>query len=103
MRFRLTNFNLAVSVLSMFMLLVKVIMFVMRIWYPFVAGLISALLSILWIVSLYGQMGPDYSDPRHPSPLAWYVAHSCELARPSGNHHYCLLAQGTFVTTLYMS
>lgn len=98
----LTEFNLAVSVLSMFILLVKVVMFVMHIWYPILGTIVNAAITVLWAVSVYGQAGPDHSDPDHPSNVAWYISKSCDYARPSGNYHYCQLAKGTFATTVIM-
>jgi len=98
----LTSFNVAVSVLSMFVLLVKVVMFVMHIWYPLLGTVSNAIITALWIVSVYGQAGPDHSDPKHPSSVAWYISKSCSYAAPSGNTHYCMMAKGTFATTVIM-
>lgn len=86
----------------MFVLLVKAVMFVLHIWYPILSTVSNAGITALWVVSLYGQMGPDHSDPTRPSSIAWYVSRSCEYARPSGIYHYCLMAKGTFATTLIM-
>ncbi|KAI6249795.1 hypothetical protein HI914_01279 [Erysiphe necator] len=99
----LTDLNVAVSVLSMFILLVKFIFFVLNIWFPLLGTVISAFTSALWITSMYGQMGPDFNDPKHPSHIAWYVRKSCDIARSSGNHHYCVLAKVTFANTTLMS
>lgn len=87
----------------MFILMVKVTMFVLHIWYPFLGVVSNAIITALWIVSMYGQMGPDHSDPAHPSNIAWYISKSCSYAAPSGNTHYCLMAKGTFATTVVMA
>lgn len=100
---RLTELNVAVSVLSMFILLVKFILFVLNIWFPILGTIISAFTGALWITSMYGQMGPDFNDPKHPSQIAWYIRKSCDIARPSGNYHYCVLAKVTFADTTLMS
>ncbi|RKF76807.1 hypothetical protein GcM1_224035 [Golovinomyces cichoracearum] len=102
-RHRLTDLNVAVSVLSLFLLLVKVVMFVLKIWFPILGTISSASICALWITSMYGQMGPDYIDHNHPSHIAWYIGHSCDIARQSGNHHYCVLAKVTFANTVFMS
>jgi len=99
----LTDFNVAVSVLSMFVLLVKCSMFILHIWYPILGTVANAAITILWIVSMYGQLGPDHSDPKFPSNIAWYISKSCDYARPSGAYHYCLQAKGTFATTVVMA
>lgn len=98
----LTEFNVAVSVLSMFVLLVKAVMFVMHIWFPILGTVANAAITALWIVSVYGQAGPDHSDPKHPSSVAWYISKSCSYASASGNQHYCLMAKGSFATTVVM-
>jgi len=99
----ITNFNVVISVLSMFILLVKLVMFVMHMWFPVLGVLVNAIIVALWVVSIYGQAGPDYSDPEHPSRVAWYIAKSCSYAAASGNSHNCLLAKGTFATTCIMT
>lgn len=98
----LTDFNVAVSVLSMFVLLVKAAMFLLHIWYPILSTLTNLPIVVLWAVSVYGQMGPDHSDPKHPSNIAWYLTKSCSYARPSGNYGYCLQAKGAFAVTVVM-
>jgi hypothetical protein len=90
-------------VLSTFILLVKVVMFVLHIWYPILGTVVNAAITVLWCVSIYGQAGPDHSDPEHPSSSAWYITKSCSYAIPSGNHHYCLMAKGTFAVTVLMA
>jgi hypothetical protein len=99
---RLTDFNVAVSVLSMFVLLVKSSMFILHIWYPILSTLANLPIVVLWAVSVYGQMGPDHSDPKHPSNIAWYITRSCSYARPSGNYGYCMQAKGSFAVTVVM-
>ncbi|KAJ8066227.1 hypothetical protein OCU04_005311 [Sclerotinia nivalis] len=98
----LQNFNVGISVLSMFIQLCKVVMFIMHVWYPLLSTIINGLLTVCWIVSIYGQAGPDHTDPKHPSNVAWYIAKSCSYARPTGNEHYCQLAKGTFAVTVFM-
>ncbi|KAL3421857.1 hypothetical protein PVAG01_06013 [Phlyctema vagabunda] len=98
----LTSFNVAISVLSMFVLLLKVVMFSLHIWYPMLSVITNIALTALYAVSVYGQAGPDHSDPDFPSNVAWYISKSCSYASASGNEHYCLLAKGTFATTVIM-
>jgi hypothetical protein len=83
-------------------MLVKVVMFVLHIWYPLLATVTNAIITALWVVSIYGQAGPDHSDPKHPSNVAWYISKSCSYAKPSGNYHYCQMAKGTFAVTVVM-
>ncbi|RDL33134.1 Uncharacterized protein BP5553_08573 [Venustampulla echinocandica] len=99
----LTDFNIAISVLSMFIMLVKFVLFSLHIWFPFVSNVINVILTALYCVSIYGQAGPDKSDPKRPSSSAWYLSKSCSYAKPSGNEHYCIMAKGTFAATVIMT
>jgi len=99
----LTSFNVAISVLCTFLLLVKAVMFVLHIWFPILGAIVNLCLTVLWIVSAYGQAGPDHSDPKFPSNVAWYISKSCSFADASGNHHYCLMAKATFAITVVMA
>ncbi|KAG4034981.1 hypothetical protein MFRU_002g03300 [Monilinia fructicola] len=98
----LQSFNIGISVLSMFIQLCKVVMFIMHIWYPLISTIVNGLLTACWAVSMYGQAGPDHSDPRYPSNVAWYIAKSCSYAKSAGNYHYCLMAKGTFAVSTFM-
>ncbi|KAI9843736.1 MAG: hypothetical protein M1838_002479 [Thelocarpon superellum] len=98
----LTNWNLVISVLSMFLLLVKGVMHVMHLFYPWLSLLVHLLLVGLYAVSIAGQAGSDYSDPAHPSPRPWYLTQSCSVAMTPQDEHYCELAKGTFAVTVIM-
>jgi hypothetical protein len=100
----LTNFNVAVSVVVLFFLLVKMICFIMKVWYPLLATFVNSGLVAIWAVSVYGQMGPDYADARYPSPMAWYIRQGCGIAEPYGNGtvRLCMMAKGTFAVSVYM-
>ena len=86
----------------MFLLLAKVTMFIMHIWVPLLSIIANVILIALWSVSAYGQAGPDHADPAHPSSVAWYIAKSCDYARPSGNYGNCLQAKASFAATIIM-
>lgn len=99
---RLTNFNVAISVLSLFVLVAKLIGFIMRVWTPIVGVIFSTAMTALYTVSVYGQMGPDYYDPLRPSPIAWYIRYGCWPAEgfPNDAVRSCQLAKGTFAVTV---
>jgi hypothetical protein len=98
----LTNFNVAISIISLFFLLVKLIGFIMRGYYPIIAVIINVALIALYTVSVYGQIGPDYADSRHPAPAAWYFRQGCGIAKPYGKYRSCQIAQGSLAITLLM-
>ncbi|RYP79774.1 hypothetical protein DL769_002796 [Monosporascus sp. CRB-8-3] len=98
----LTNFNVAISIISLFVLLLKCIMFIMHVWYPLLALVVNICLAGLYITSVYGQAGPDYLDPNHPSKVAWYIAKSCKVAANPSVQGSCLQAKGSFASTVIM-
>lgn len=71
-------------------------------WYPLLSTIANTIIVALWCVSIYAQAGPDYSDPEHPMPVAWYIAKSCDVARSSGEYGNCLQAKGAFAVSCIM-
>lgn len=98
----MTEFNVVISILSMFILLAKSAMFIMHIFIPALSVLVHALLVALYSVSIYNQSRPDMSDINHPSPgMPWYLSKGCSYATP-GNKGYCLQARASFAVTIVM-
>jgi hypothetical protein len=98
----MTQFNVVISLLSMFIMLAKAAAFVMHIFLPFISVLVHALLVALYAVSTYNQSAADMSDPDHPSPgMPWYLSKGCRYAEP-GNHGYCMQARASFAVTVVM-
>jgi hypothetical protein len=98
----LTDFNVAISIISLFFLLTKLILFIMRGWFPIIGVSVNLVLTTLYAVSAYGQVGPDYADSRYPAPAAWYFRYGCDLAREKNMYKPCQIAQGSLAVTLYM-
>ncbi len=98
----MTNFNVAISVVSLFFLLAKLIANIMKLYYPVVAVVVNVALIALYSVSVYGQVGPDYADSRYPAPAAWYFRKGCGLAKPYGKYRACQIAQASLGVTLVM-
>lgn len=86
----------------LFFLLVKLIAFIMKMWFPIVATVINIAMVALWTTSVYGQIGPDHADERYPSPVAWYIRMGCDIAKPYDAVSLCKLAKGTLAVTVYM-
>lgn len=99
---RLTNFNVAISIVSLFVLLGKLIMVIMKVYFPILGLILSMCQAALYAVSVYGQMGPDYLDPERPSPIAWYIRYSCDVADRFKVGKHCAMAKGTFAVTVFM-
>ncbi|KAL2143546.1 hypothetical protein VTI28DRAFT_10332 [Corynascus sepedonium] len=98
----LTNFNVAISILSLFVLLAKMIATIMKVYYPLFGTLTSLALTVLYTVSIYGQAGPDYADERYPSPTPWHLRIGCSLAEPYGAVKTCRMVQATLGVTVYL-
>ncbi|EHA54324.1 hypothetical protein MGG_01229 [Pyricularia oryzae 70-15] len=98
----LTEFNVAISVMSLFFLLAKMIGFIMKIYFPVIAVGCNIVMTAVYAVSVYGQAGPDYLDPRYPSPTPWYLRRSCDVAEGYGAGKTCMIIQGTFAATVVM-
>jgi hypothetical protein len=99
---RLTNFNVAITVVALFILLAKMIATIMKIFYPILGAFVGVSMTALFAVSVYGQIGPDFADPRYPSPVAWYIRLSCDIAKPYGAVNSCQLSKGAFAVTVFL-
>ncbi|KAL9535795.1 Kojic acid related protein [Sphaerulina musiva] len=98
----MTEFNVVISILSMFLLLAKSTMFVMHIFIPGLSSLVHAVLVALYAVSVYNQSRPDMSDINHLSPgMPWYLSKGCDYAT-AGNRGFCLQARASFGVTIVM-
>jgi hypothetical protein len=98
----LTNFNVAISVITLFFLITKLTAFIMKLWFPLIALIANIALATLYAVSVYGQVGPDYADERYPAPAAWYFRYGCDLAKPYGSYDSCQIAQASLGVTCGM-
>lgn len=75
---------------------------IMKVFYPIFGTFVATAMTALYAVSVYGQAGPDYADPRYPSPVAWYIRLSCDVAAPYGAVKSCMMAKGAFAATVYL-
>ncbi|KKZ63442.1 hypothetical protein EMCG_02253 [[Emmonsia] crescens] len=99
----LTNFNLVISVLSMFFMLVKAPMFILNVFYPPISIFVHTSLITLYVISLAYQASPDMMDPDRPQPGApWYLTKSCSVANSRSNVAYCQQAKASFACTVLM-
>jgi hypothetical protein len=88
-------------VLSMFIMLVKPVLFFMRALIPILSVLIHILLVVLYAYSTYGQSASDMTDKNHPQRGApWYITKSCDVASDKKNIGYCKQAKASFAVTL---
>lgn len=98
----MTIFNVVISVLSMFIMLLKSIMFVLHTWIPLLSAVVHAALVALYAVSVRNQSASDMSDPDKPSPgLPWYLSKGCGYATKA-NYSYCMQARASYALTIVM-
>lgn len=102
--YSLTEYNVVISVLSMFILLTKSVMFVLHAFVPVLSVVVHALLIALYAVAVRNQSTPDLSDMNVPDlsrNLPWYLEKGCKYAT-KGNYGYCMQARGSFGVTITM-
>ncbi|MCJ1438335.1 hypothetical protein MMC27_007723 [Xylographa pallens] len=73
----ITTYNVIIAVLSMFVMLVKTVMYITDTFPPLLSVIIHGTLAALYAVSIDNQAASDYSDPLHPSKYPWYLTRSC--------------------------
>jgi hypothetical protein len=98
----ITDFNVVIVVLSMFIMLAKTVMYIMRVFPPFFSALIHGALVALYAVSAANQAGPDYLDPKHPSKYPWYLTRGCGAPVKPQLQGYCKQAKASFAVTIVM-
>ncbi|KAF2723942.1 hypothetical protein K431DRAFT_219043 [Polychaeton citri CBS 116435] len=96
----LTQYNVIISVLSMFVLLTKSAMFILHAFVPLLSVIIHLVLLILYAISVRNQSAPDMTDLDHPSPgMPWMMSRGCSYATDQ-NRGYCQQAVAQFGVTI---
>lgn len=99
----MTKYNLIISILSMFILLLKSVLVPMHVLFPIFAFLIHAVEVGLWAYSVYAQTSPDTIDPVHKNHgPPWYITKSCSVAFKKENIGFCKQAKASFYITAVM-
>ncbi|KAL8892325.1 MAG: hypothetical protein Q9205_000175 [Flavoplaca limonia] len=98
-----TDYNVIISVVALFILLCKGIMYICHIFYPLLSTVIHAALIAIYAVSIHAQAAPDMSDPDHPQPGApWYITKGCGAPVKASLQGYCKQAVGSFAVTVML-
>lgn len=97
-----TDFNVVISVLSMFLLLVKSVLYTMHGFFPILSVIVHGVLIGIYAVSVSNQSTPDLTDPQHAhSGLPWYLSKGCSFATP-GNYGFCMQARACFAIAIVL-
>jgi len=98
-----TQFNLVISVLTMFFYLTKFTMFITHVLYPILSLIVHLVLVGLWSYSVYLQTAPDTIDPeRINNGAPWYITKSCDISSTKLVKGYCMQAKSAFAVTIIM-
>jgi hypothetical protein len=98
----MTTFNTVISVVSLFVLLVKTAMYTMHFWFPLLSVVVHAILVGLFATSLYNQTAGDYLDVNAVATRPWYLTHSCKTYASSGNLGFCYQARASVYVVAVM-
>ena len=100
----MTKYNVIISVLSMFVLLVKSAMFVLHAFLPILSVCVHVMLIVLYAVAVRNQATPDLSDKKVPhlqTNLPSYLGKACSFVTKA-NTRYCMQARASFAVTCVM-
>ncbi|KAJ5564637.1 hypothetical protein N7513_000879 [Penicillium frequentans] len=93
----LTNFNLVIGVLSVFLLIVKIPVHFMHLFFPPLATFVHGGCIVVYAFAARYQAGSDMSDPSQPQPGApWYITKSCSVAYSKSDIGFCNQAKALF-------
>ncbi|PVH88779.1 hypothetical protein DL98DRAFT_157105 [Cadophora sp. DSE1049] len=96
---RFSDFNRAVAILSFWIFTSRCLMRVFGVINKWTEFFLHCCVMPFWIVCLSGQQSADYSDPKHPSQIPWYLTHSCDVA-DINTQRPCRVAQAPFGMTI---
>ncbi|EXJ78158.1 hypothetical protein A1O3_09319 [Capronia epimyces CBS 606.96] len=99
----ITDYNVVIAVLSMFIMLVKSIMYMLHVFPPILSAVVHAILIALYTVSVDYQASSDTTDPNHPqNGPPWYITKSCSVTHNKSLVGYCQQAKASFACTCAM-
>ncbi|RSL68395.1 hypothetical protein CEP54_002822 [Fusarium duplospermum] len=96
---RLTESNLGIAILTLVIFLARATLYYTDYLSRYISVIYDVVLLWLWSVSIANQSSGDLSDPKHPSPLPWYLTRSCSRAWEK-NRGYCRIAQASFAVSI---
>lgn len=99
----ITNYNLVIGVLSVFLLITKFPMMILKLFYPPICVAVNGCCFALYIVAARFQAGSDMSDPQHPQPgPPWYITKNCHVAAHKSNIGFCQQAKALFLICIFV-
>ncbi|RMD39948.1 hypothetical protein DV735_g5172, partial [Chaetothyriales sp. CBS 134920] len=96
----ITHYILVIVILSMFILLVKVPMYMLHVFPPILSALVHAIMTAIYAAGVAFLAGSDNTDRNCPSngPV-WYITKSCSVVTQKNLVTYCKQAKATLGLT----
>ena len=98
-----TSFSVILAILTLFIQLLKGIMFICGVLYPLLALIVHAGLTACWAISVHAQAGPDTSGENPNTGPPWYITKSCGPPVSTRNQNYCKQAKGAFACGILLA
>lgn len=98
-----TVWNVVITVLSLFVFLVKVVLYISKGFPPIVSAIVHSIILALWLGSVSQQAGPDYIDAKHPSKFPWYLTRGCGAPVSLKVQSGCKMTVGGFAVSICLS
>jgi membrane protein implicated in regulation of membrane protease activity len=98
-----TQYHLVIGVVCMFFWLVKVTLWLLKVFFPILSLLLHIALMTLWAYGIHIQTAPDTIDPKHTNNGApWYITKSCNIVDDKHIKSYCMQAKSSFAVSIIM-
>jgi hypothetical protein len=99
----MTQYHLVIGVICMFFWLIKITMWLLKVFLPIFSFLLHTALLCLWAYGIYMQTAPDTIDPEHQNKgVPWYISKSCNIVEDKINKGYCMQAKSSFAVSIIM-
>ncbi|KAH7405712.1 hypothetical protein DE146DRAFT_421057 [Phaeosphaeria sp. MPI-PUGE-AT-0046c] len=98
-----TQFHLVIGVICMFFWLIKITMWLLKVFLPIFSLLLHSALLGLWAYGIHMQTAPDTIDPAHQNKgVPWYISKNCKIVESKIDQGYCMQAKSAFAVSLIM-
>lgn len=98
-----TQFHLVIGVICMFFWLIKITMWLLKVFLPIFSLLLHTALLGLWAYGIHMQTAPDTIDPAHQNKgVPWYISKNCNIVASKIDQGYCMQAKSAFAVSIIM-
>jgi hypothetical protein len=98
-----TQFHLVIGVICTFFWLIKITMWLLKVFVPLISLLLHIALLSLWAYGIHMQTAPDTVDPAHQNKgVPWYISKNCNIVKSKIDQGYCMQAKSAFAVSIIM-